>query len=127
MPALKLKILPGRLAVCRLEAEAALPGDLFTQPFFSLTRSGEELSLVLPEDRAPVGAKVEPGWRALQVEGPLDFSLTGILAGLAAPLARAQVSLFAISTYDTDILLVRADDLAKAVRILEENGYIIVA
>jgi hypothetical protein len=85
----------------------------------------DELSLVVPEAFAPDGAAIEAGWRALRVAGTLDFSLTGVLASLAAPLAQAGVSIFAVSTYDTDYLLVRESGLAAALVALRGAGHTI--
>jgi hypothetical protein len=90
------------------------------QPFLSITRTADELSIVCEESLAPAGAKVQPGWRAFKVEGPLDFSLTGIMATLAAPLATAKISLFAVATFDTDYLLVSERDLEAAIAALAE-------
>lgn len=123
---LTLSLLPLRLAICRLGAEEALPGWLSQLPFWSATRTGEELSLVIPEDRLPAGWQAENGWRSLKVQGPLDFGLTGILASLSAPLAQAGVSLFALSTYDTDYLLVRETTLAEALSALRTAGFEII-
>jgi uncharacterized protein len=116
-------LLPGTLAICRLEKNASIPVWGTGGSFWSVTRTEGELSVVCPEGQVPPEVKREPGWRALKVEGPLDFSLTGILASLTAPLAREKVSVFAISTYDTDFLLVKEDQLEKAVRALREEGY----
>ncbi len=102
MNRLTLTLLPESLAVCKLPAGSALPVNSLNGPFWAVVRTREELSLVVAERDAPTDALVEPGWRAFQVVGPLDFSLTGILASLALPLAEAGVSIFAISTYDTD-------------------------
>ena len=116
---LELDILPLDLSVCRLVPEAKIHGRILAAEFVCITRTGKELSLVLPSDLAPAGAQREDGWKALGVRGPLDFSLTGVLAGLALPLARAGISIFAISTYDTDYLLVKKTDLETAVAALE--------
>jgi len=83
----------------------------------------DELSVVCPEGRVPPGVALEGGWRALRVEGPLDFALTGVLLCVAAPLARAAVPIFVLSTYDTDYVLVREDRLEDAVRSLAEAGH----
>ncbi|CAM3173391.1 ACT domain-containing protein [Saccharomonospora xinjiangensis] len=91
--------------------------------FVSVTRNGGELSVVGPVDVVPDGAVTEPGWRLLTVEGPLQFTLTGIMAALAGELAAAGVSLFAVSTYDTDHVLVKDADLARAVAALREAGH----
>ncbi len=122
---LTLSILPQRLAVCRLESQVELPTWCLTGTFLSITRTTEELSIVCAEELIPTGMVREGGWRALKVEGPLDFSLTGILAGIAQSLAQAEISLFAISTYDTDYILVREKDIQQAVAALITTGYAI--
>ena len=112
--------LPDRLAVARLAPGDGVPGWLdWSDTPVSATRTGEELSILCREDRVPESVKAERGWRAFKVEGPLEFSLFGILARIAVPLAQARVSIFAISTYDTDYVLVRDDDLRRAVEALK--------
>lgn len=120
---LQLSILSVRLAVCRLVQNQPVPDWATAGNFFSVTRTNEELSVVCNEGLVPSGVQVEGGWRGLKVEGPLDFSLTGILAGLASTLAKAGISLFAISTYDTDYILVKDQDLARTVEALQQAGY----
>ena len=117
---LVLQSLGARFAVCRLDAQAPVPAELLKGPqeFLSITRTAGELSIVCPESLAPAGAKVQPGWRAFKVQGPLDFSLTGIIATLTAPLAEARISVFAVATYDTDYILVQEKDLEGAQRAL---------
>ena len=122
-PPRRLSLLPEKLAICRLEETAAVPDWGARGGFWSVTRTGEELSVVCPEDRVPPGVKREAGWRILMVEGPLDFSLTGILASLTLPLAREKVSVFALSTYDTDYLLVKEEQLGEAIQALRGEGY----
>jgi uncharacterized protein len=114
----ELRVLPGRYSVCRLDADAAIPAA-----FFSVTRTADELSVVCAEEAAPEGAKCERGWRILQVAGPLEFSLTGVLAAIAMPLAKSGVSIFAISTFDTDYVLVKEEALEKAVEALRGAGH----
>lgn len=113
------------LAVCHLPPDDAVPVwvDLASQPLVSITRTASELSLVLPEADVPAGVQAQAGWRALSVRGPLPFHLTGILASLAAPLAEAGVPIFAISTHDTDWLLVGDDHLVDACAALEAAGH----
>ncbi|PWC34559.1 amino acid-binding protein [Azospirillum sp. TSO35-2] len=114
-----LSVLPDRLAVAQLPPGSGLPAWLdWSDPLVGATRSGDELSILCPEDRVPADVKAERGWRAFKVEGTLDFSLFGILARIAVPLAQAHVPIFAISTYNTDYVLVRADDLDKAADVL---------
>jgi hypothetical protein len=120
---LNLLILAETLAICRLEKDAAVPDWAMTGSFVSTTRTAEELSIVCPQIQVPAGAKREGGWRCIKVRGPLDFSLTGILASLTTPLAKAGISVFAISTYDTDYLLVKEENLEKAIEILVKKGH----
>ncbi|OWJ65742.1 ACT domain-containing protein [Inquilinus limosus] len=120
---LTLSLLPETLAVARLPAGAALPGWVdWSDPFVTVSRTRDELSVVCPEARVPAETRAERGWRGFKVEGPLDFALTGILARLAAPLAEAGISIFAISTYDTDYLLVRTGDLEAATSVLQREN-----
>jgi hypothetical protein len=123
---LSLDILPGRLAVCRLPPDAPLPEPPSRAGFWSATRTEEELTIVLPEEMAPAGWKAESGWRCFKVLGPLDFGLTGILASLATSLAEAGVPIFAVSTYDTDYVLVKEENLEKAKQALLASGHSIL-
>lgn len=120
---LTLSLLPETFAVCRLPAEAPLPAWALAGPFFAVTRTADELSIVCTQAQAPPGVTCQPGWRCFQVAGPLDFALTGVLASLAGPLAAAGVSIFAISTYDTDYLLAPAVALDRAVAALRIAGH----
>jgi hypothetical protein len=122
-PKLKLFVLPETLAICRLDKEAPIPEWTLRGGFFSVTRTRKELSVVCPQIQVPAEIKREEGWRCLKVEGPLDFSLTGILASLTTPLAKEGISVFAISTYDTDYLLVKEENLEKAIEILVKKGH----
>ena len=88
----------------------------------SITRTADELSVVCPEGDAPPGARVERGWRALKLHGPIPFTEVGVLSVLAGALAGAGLSLFALSTYDTDYLLVKGVDLAGALEALRKTG-----
>ncbi len=118
---LTLTVLPETLAVCRLASDAAVPGWAMAGSFSSITRTADELSVVCAQSQVPDGVKREGGWRGLKVEGPLDFALTGILASLAAPLAQAGISIFAVSTYDTDYVLVK--ELDRTLMILAAQGH----
>jgi uncharacterized protein len=113
-----LSILPQKLAICQLGKNTRIPAWVEGDRFFSVTKTDDELSIVCSENRVPKGIKAEKGWRTFKVECPLDFALTGILASLSNPLAKAGISLFAISTFDTDYLLVKSDKLEKAVKAL---------
>jgi hypothetical protein len=119
----RLRLLPDAYAVCSMEKNAPVP-DWGTRGLFSsVTRTEDELSVVCPEAQVPGGVKKESGWKVLMVEGPLDFSLTGVLASLTAPLAREGISVFALSTYGTDYLLVKEEKLEKAIQALRGEGY----
>ncbi len=106
------------LAIVRLPALSTIPSWVFESDFFSITKTQDELSVVCLEKEVPSGARVERGWKGLKVEGPLDFELTGILSSLAQPLAEAKISIFAISTFDTDYILVKEENLPNAIDIL---------
>lgn len=118
-----VEVIAGELAVCRLPGDAPAPETPAHAELYALTRTRDELSIVCAAAETPEGATVEAGWRALKVAGPLDFGLTGILASLATPLAAAGISIFAVSTYDTDYVLVRADALDAAVEALRGAGH----
>lgn len=123
---LTLSLLPDTFAVCRLEHDAEIPQWARTGEFFSITRTGDELSVVCRDADVPDGIRCERGWRALKVHGPLDFALIGILAALAQPLTNAGISLFAISTCDTDYALVKEKNLENAIAVLKKEGHQIV-
>src|SRR5207248_152752 len=101
---LELSLLPERFAISRLAADSAIPDWATQGPFFSITRTGDELSVVTELSRVPAGVQSQPGWRVLKVHGPFVLSEVGVLAALAKPLADAKISLFAVSTFDTDYL-----------------------
>jgi len=109
-----------RLAVCRFASDARIPAWALEGGFFSVVRTRDELSLVCLEDvcaadRMPDGVRVERGWLALKLEGPFPFSMTGVLASFLQPLAEARISIFAISTFDTDYVLIKRENLEQAV------------
>lgn len=109
--------------MCRLDAHAPVPAGGSNATFWSVTRTAAELSVVCDEKQAPEGARCETGWRCIAVEGPLPFWATGILASLAGPLAEARISIFALSTFDTDFVLVQESDLARALVTLRSAGH----
>ena len=121
--ALRLSALEERLTICRLEPYSEVPSWATGAGFFSVTRTPDELSVVCPEPYVPEEVKREDGWRALVVEGPLDFSLVGILSSISGPLADAGISVFTISTFDTDYVLVNEDQLDSAVAALRDNSH----
>ncbi len=120
---LALTILPETFAICRLDPAAPIPSWVTTRDFVSITRTSDELSIVCAQRDVPADIRCERGWRALKVEDKLDFALTGIIASLAAPLADAGISIFAISTFDTDYLLVKETNLPRSVQVLSAAGH----
>ena len=120
-----LEVLNDRLAICRSDKDAPLPrwAKAPSGEFFSVTRTRDELSIIIADARAPREAKCERDWRLLMVKGPLDFNLVGIIAGLAGTLADSGVSIFALSTYDTDYIMVKQTDLDRALAALRQAGY----
>lgn len=119
---MKLTLYESRFAICRLEPQDPIP-DWVDGALLSITRTPRELSILCAESAVPEGVRAEIGFRALEVLGPLDFSAVGILASLATPLAEAGISILAVATFDTDVVLVREGDLEKAVGALREAGF----
>jgi hypothetical protein len=122
---LTLIVVDGVFAVCRLAPDAPIPPWSTGGDLFSITRTVEELSIVCRQNAVPDGIICERGWRCLRVAGAIPFSVVGVLASLSAPLAEAGISVFAISTFDTDYLLVKAEDLERALDILRRQGHTI--
>jgi hypothetical protein len=120
---LTLSVLPETLSVCRLGPDDAVPAWARGGDFRAVTRTSSELSIVCADDSVPAAVTANRGWRAIGVDGTLDFALTGVLAALASPLAAAGVSIFAVSTYDTDYVLVKQDTLDRAVAALAAAGH----
>jgi len=117
-----LKQIAGNYSIARYAPDAAM-GPLFTREFCSITRTKSEVTVVCETEYLPAGMqKKEDGWVCLQIEGLLDFNLTGILNQITGPLAAAEVSLFAVSTFDTDYVLVKKSFLKAAVKAMEQNG-----
>ena len=121
---MKLKALPYALTVCRLADVSEI--DL-KKGFYFLARTDEELSLVCRTEDAPANtAARDDGWRAFRIEGVLDFSLIGILSRISAILAENKIGIFAVSTFNTDYILVKEENFDRALQVLAENGYTIV-
>ena len=123
-PHLPLELLPDTLAICRFHAEARVPewtGQ--SRRFLTVSRTAEELSITAVQSAVPRDARCERDYRAFRVRGPLPLDLIGILAAIADPLAEAGLSIFAISTFDTDYVLVKSRDLPAAVEALEGAGH----
>ncbi len=118
---IELEALEEEFSILKLASPASV--DLSVSPLFAAVTE-DEVSLVCPSAGAPADSvKRSDGWKALRVRGVLDFSLVGILSGITAALAEAGVSVFAVSTFDTDYILVRTQDLGRAADALEEKGW----
>ena len=118
-----LTVLRGSFAIVRLAADSHLPPWASDGDFFSATRTSDELSIVCAAGRVPDGIASERGWRVLKVNGVFALSEVGVLAALSASLAAAEVSLFVISTFDTDYLLVNERQLTGAIAALQSAGH----
>jgi len=116
-----LELLPDTIAICRLDADAPVP-DWAKGEFVSITRTQDELTVVCRQDDVPDDVQSERGWRCLRIVGKLDFSFVGVIATLSTVLADAGISVFVVSTYDTDYLLVKEADVDRAVELLGEAG-----
>lgn len=121
-----MKLLRGKYGVCRLDKSDLIPEWMQNSDFLSITRTQEELSVVCSEESIPNDIKCEKDWRILKIEGPLDFSLVGILASISTVLAQKKISIFAVSTYDTDYILVKNKDIDSAIAALTSEGYEII-
>ncbi|MBL4931393.1 ACT domain-containing protein [Clostridium paridis] len=119
---LELKLLEKYYGVCRLSSEDEIPRWALQSDIYSITKTHDELSIVCNEEHIPEGIECEKQWRALKVQGPLDFSLIGILSTISRALAQQRISIFAISTYDTDYILVKDDKRNEAVEALKAIG-----
>lgn len=116
---------PGEYAVCQLDAGEPLPSWLLTAPFWTVTRAANELSLICCAEVVPFEISHESGWRLLRMAGPFPFDLTGILKSVLAPLVVADVGILAISTFNTDYVLVKHTRLAAAVATLRKAGHVV--
>lgn len=123
---LRVHVVSGRYAVCRLEAHAQIPEWTRGPSFVSITRTPDELSIVCEEATVPRGHRAARGYAMLMIEGPLAPEMVGVLVSLITPLAQVGVSIFAISTFDTDYVLVRASQLDRALDAIRAGGHTVV-
>jgi len=121
-----LRLLPATFAICRLDPDAAVPAWLPRTGFTAAIRTQDELSIYCDEAVVPQDVRAARGWRVLQFVGPFDFSETGVIASVAAPLAEAGISISVLATYDTDYLFVRREALENAAEILQAAGHRLV-
>jgi len=122
---LALTTIPETLTICRLAPDSDVPSWAMAGPFWSITRTPDELSIVVAVESAPADIRAEGTWRALRIAGPIPLSAVGILASVTEPLARAGINLFVVSTFDTDYVLVVSDRLEDARFALSDAGHIV--
>ncbi|MDY6790050.1 MAG: ACT domain-containing protein [Thermodesulfobacteriota bacterium] len=123
MDKISLTVLTGEFSIHKLHPSTKIPDTIHESKFYQICRTDEELSIVCETRLSIRSDHEEKGWACIQVDGPLDFGLTGILAGISQVLAESNISIFAISTYDTDYILVKHHSLDHAVRAFKANGY----
>ncbi len=120
---LQLNILKNLFTIHRLPQNHEIPSQVYKSQFYSISKTDDELSIVCNSTTRLNSEKSETGWSCIKVEGPLDFSLTGILAKISTVLAEAEISIFTISTFDTDYILVKSEKLPVAKEALLAYGY----
>ena len=120
---LNLKIFDGSFSIHRLSPKNEIPIQIYQGQFFSITKTDEEISVVCSSSVYLDSESSETDWSCIKVLGPLDFSLTGILADISAILAKAEISIFAISTFDTDYILIKSEKLQAAKKALQQAEY----
>lgn len=120
---LNLTLLPETFTIHRLKPDASIPLPALDNPFFAIARTDNELSLVLPASVRIESERSDQGWACFRVEGPLEFSLVGVLAGIAGSLADAGIPIFALSTFETDYILVKREQAQAAKAALSSAGY----
>lgn len=122
---MNFSVLPGEYAIHRLHPNSAIPNNVLAADVFHIFRSNEELSILVPEAVALGSENVESGWSGLRIKDPMDFSMVGVLAEISSTLARAGVSLLAVSTFDTDYLFVKSGSLTSSIEHLRAAGHTI--
>jgi uncharacterized protein len=125
MPNLNLSLLEGRFAVVQLEPNSVVPAWALEGEFFTVSKTSDELSIVCLESNVPTNSNVrfERDWACLKLQGPFEFSLTGILLSVLEPLAKVNVGIFALSTFNTDYVLVKSEHLERAILALKGAGH----
>lgn len=123
---MKLHILKDKYKVIKLKHNQLIPREVFEEDIYSITRTDEELSIIVKESVDIHSEIVESNWSMIKVVGVLDFSLVGILSKISTILASAKISIFVISTYNTDYIMVKNDKLEETKRVLEDNNYIFI-
>lgn len=121
-----LELLDDAFTIHSFAPDHAIPHAIYQTEIFFIAKTREELSIVCPSHLSLNSLESEPGWAAFEVIGPLGFSLTGILSNISGVLAKAKISIFAISTFDTDYILVKQQSVNDAITHLKNNEYKII-
>jgi uncharacterized protein len=119
----QLSFLEETFAICRLNPTSPLADWMTGEEFTSITRTKNELSVMCPQKNVPAGVESGKGFRCIKIEGSTELTSTGILSSVATPLAAAEISLFAVATYDTDYILINVSDVERATKILLQHGH----
>lgn len=123
---LTLDLLEGNFVICRLSSSSSLPSWAFNGPFISITKTDDELSIITLDDhRLPKDIKCERTWKCLKLKGPFPFDMTGVLSSILNPLAKADIPILAISTFDTDYVMIKDKNLEIAADVLRQNGHVV--
>jgi len=126
MSKLTLELVQGNFIICRLSATSPLPAWAFSGPFISITKTTDELSIITIDDnRIPKDIQCERQWKCLKLQGPFPFHMTGVLSSILNPLAQAEIPILAVSTFDTDYVMIKDKNLSIAIDVLKQNGHII--
>ena len=121
---LTLDLLQGNFVICRLSPSSSLPAWAFNGPFISITKTNDELSIITLDDhRLPQDIRCERHWKCLKLKGPFPFDMTGILSSILTPLANAEIPILAVSTFDTDYVMIKEKNLSIAIDVLKQNGH----
>ncbi|WP_100658312.1 ACT domain-containing protein [Alteromonas flava] len=123
MPKQTLAVLPDTMVIHTLPPDAQIPSEVLQSPLYFLGKTADELSIVVPESIAIEADESDGDWRTLEVLGPLSLSMVGIMAKICNVLAQAKVSIFVLSTFETDYFLVKQKSLEAAIKALEDDGY----
>jgi hypothetical protein len=126
MSQLTLRLIKEHFSIHRLSVSATIPSEVFSASIFFIAKTFDEISIVLPQSIAIESDEVELNWQALEVVGPLAFTMTGILSNISTVLANEKISIFAISTFDTDYILVKEECMNTAIEALRANQYLVI-
>lgn len=113
----------GEYAMAKLPLDASVPAAVFTGRMGAVIKTDDELTVICDTKNAPVGAQIDSGWACLKVLGPMAFDVVGVMGSLSGALAAAKISLIAVSTFDTDYVLVKRENIEGAVKALVNAGH----